>query len=167
MKQLWLALLLLLALLPIAPTSAAPRCFPEAPVIGDCVDGRIGAFWAEHGGLPVFGYPISGQFSQQVEGRAVEIQLFERNRLELHPANAPPYDVLLGRLGAEMLKEFPGQVMFGTDGARGAYWKAYDGAPGLDWLLLGFSDALRRLGTAQELLDRAFVETPARAFSFT
>ncbi|HET9221264.1 MAG TPA: cellulase family glycosylhydrolase, partial [Roseiflexaceae bacterium] len=105
MKQLWLALLLLLALLPIAPASAAPRCFPEAaPTIGDCVDGRIGGFWAEHGGLPVFGYPISGQFSQQVEGRAVEIQLFERNRLELHPANAPPYDVLLGRLGAEMLE---------------------------------------------------------------
>lgn len=70
------------------------------------------------------------------------------------------------RLGAEMLKEFPGQVMFGTDGARGAYWKAYGGSPGLDWLLLGFSDALRRLGTPQELLDRAFVETPSRAFSF-
>ena len=70
------------------------------------------------------------------------------------------------KLGAEMLREFPGQVMFGTDGARGSYWKAYGGAPGLDWLLLGFSDALKRLGVGQDLLDRAFVDTPARAFSF-
>jgi phosphotriesterase-related protein len=70
------------------------------------------------------------------------------------------------RLGAELLPEFPGQVMFGTDGARGAYWRSYGGSPGLDYLLLGFCDALRRLGTGQELLDRAFVETPARAFSF-
>jgi hypothetical protein len=29
------------------------------------------------------------------------VQWFERNRLELHPENATPYDVLLGRLGAE------------------------------------------------------------------
>lgn len=31
------------------------------------------------------------------------MQWFERNRLELHPENAPPYDVLLGRLGAEAM----------------------------------------------------------------
>jgi hypothetical protein len=29
---------------------------------------------------------------------------FERNRLELHGENAPPYDVLLGRLGADALQ---------------------------------------------------------------
>src|SRR5262245_10963367 len=104
MKRYWLALLLLLVLLPTAPTLAAPRCFPEAaPAINECIDGRLGAFWAENGGLPVFGYPISGQLAQQVEGRMVDVQLFERNRLELHPENRPPYDVLLGRLGAEAL----------------------------------------------------------------
>ncbi len=27
---------------------------------------------------------------------------FERNRFELHPENAPPYDVLLGLLGKEV-----------------------------------------------------------------
>jgi hypothetical protein len=105
MKRYLPALLLLLALLPASPALAAQRCFPEAaPAIVDCIDGRIGAFWAEHGGLPVFGYPISRQFSQQVEGRTVDVQLFERNRLELHPENARPYDVLLGRLGAELLE---------------------------------------------------------------
>src|SRR5262245_24483959 len=105
MRRHALALLLLIELLPIAPAHAAPRCFPEAsPTINDCIDGRIGAFWAAQGGLPVFGYPLSHQFAQQVEGRAVQIQIFERNRLELHPENAPPYDVLLGRLGAEALQ---------------------------------------------------------------
>jgi sortase (surface protein transpeptidase) len=31
------------------------------------------------------------------------VQWFERNRLELHPENPRPYDVLLGRIGAERL----------------------------------------------------------------
>ncbi|MFL5807210.1 MAG: CAP domain-containing protein, partial [Roseiflexaceae bacterium] len=99
-----LTLLVLLALLPAAPAQAAPRCFPEAaPAISDCVDGRLDEFWAQHGGLPVFGYPIGAQISQTVEGHQVQSQVFERNRLELHPENSPPYDVLLGRLGAEAL----------------------------------------------------------------
>ena len=32
------------------------------------------------------------------------MQLFERNRFELHPENRRPYDVLLGRLGDEQLR---------------------------------------------------------------
>jgi hypothetical protein len=32
------------------------------------------------------------------------VQWFERNRLELHPENESPYDVLLGRLGAEFVE---------------------------------------------------------------
>jgi len=31
--------------------------------------------------------------------------VFERNRFELHPENARPYDVLLGRLGDDRLKQ--------------------------------------------------------------
>jgi Cellulase (glycosyl hydrolase family 5) len=104
MRRQILVLLVLLALLPTIPAQAAPRCFPEsAPAISDCVDGRIGEFWAQYGGLPVFGYPISPQIGQAVEGRQVQAQVFERNRLELHPENSAPYDVLLGRLGAEAL----------------------------------------------------------------
>ncbi|HEX5688785.1 MAG TPA: cellulase family glycosylhydrolase, partial [Roseiflexaceae bacterium] len=103
MKRHVLALLLLLTLLPAASARAAPRCFPETPAIADCIDGRIAGFWAEHGGLPVFGYPIGPQIGQQVEGRDVQAQVFERNRLELHLENPAPYDVLLGRLGVEAL----------------------------------------------------------------
>jgi predicted metal-dependent phosphotriesterase family hydrolase len=70
------------------------------------------------------------------------------------------------RLYAEMIREFPGQVMLGTDGARAAYWRSYGGGPGLDYLLRGFSELARGLGVSAELLDRTFVDTPARAFSF-
>jgi hypothetical protein len=38
-----------------------------------------------------------------LEGKEFQAQEFERNRLELHPENARPYDVLLGRLGADVL----------------------------------------------------------------
>src|SRR5215212_7049790 len=93
-----------LVLLPAPIAQAAPRCFPEAaPAISACIDGRIAEFWARNGGLPVFGYPTGAQQEQQVEGRALQAQAFERNRLELHPENAAPYNVVLGRMGAELL----------------------------------------------------------------
>ncbi|HWQ13517.1 MAG TPA: cellulase family glycosylhydrolase [Roseiflexaceae bacterium] len=87
-----------------APARSAPRCFPEAgPAIGDCIDGRIRAFWEAQGGLPVFGYPLGPAFEQQTAVGPIAVQLFERARLEHHPRNAPPYDILLGRLGADAL----------------------------------------------------------------
>jgi hypothetical protein len=40
-----------------------------------------------------------------IEGRPFQVQWFERNRLELHPENPRPYDVLLGRLGVDRLNQ--------------------------------------------------------------
>lgn len=97
--------------LPVTPPASGPcRQFPET---GYQVCGPMLQYWDENGGLPVFGYPITAQASQQVEGRSYEAQFFERNRLELHPENARPYDVLLGRLGADQLA------------ARGIDWQQY------------------------------------------
>jgi hypothetical protein len=42
---------------------------------------------------------------ETIEGQQLEVQWFERNRLELHPENAPPYDVLLGLLGLNALEQ--------------------------------------------------------------
>jgi hypothetical protein len=86
---------------PAQPTANA-RCFEET---GYCIDGRIREYWEQNGGLPVFGLPIGPQQSMNIEGKTVQAQWFERNRLELHPENAPPYDVLLGRLGADRLAQ--------------------------------------------------------------
>ncbi len=99
-----LALAIALALLFGTPGQAqtAQRCFPET---GFCIAGRIRAFWEQNGGLPVFGYPVTTQHEELIEGKPFQVQWFERNRLELHPENRAPYDVLLGRLGAVRLEQ--------------------------------------------------------------
>ncbi|CCF85407.1 hypothetical protein [Nitrolancea hollandica] len=57
-------------------------------------------YWEKHGGLAMFGYPITPEYSEN----GYVVQWFERQRFEYHPENKPPYDILLGRLGAEILK---------------------------------------------------------------
>lgn len=81
-----------------AQQSGDERCFGETSF---CISGRIRTFWEQNGGLAVFGLPTSPQQAERVEAGTFQVQWFERNRLELHPENAAPYDVLLGRLGAD------------------------------------------------------------------
>ena len=105
MSRILTAVLVALTLVPVgAHPALARRCF-EVPGIGNCIDGRIEEYWAQNGGLPVFGYPISPAGSRQTAEGSFSSQSFERNRLELHPENAAPYDVLLGRLGDERLRQ--------------------------------------------------------------
>ncbi len=91
------------------PPPADARCFDEVP---HCISGRIREYWEQNGGLPVFGFPITPQQQEVIEGEPYTVQWFERNRLELHPENDPPYDVLLGRLGVDVL-ERQGRDWFG------------------------------------------------------
>ncbi len=77
-------------------------CFAET---GYCISGRIRQYWQLYGGLPVFGFPISAQGEAQIEDQVLTVQWFERNRLELHPANPRPFDVLIGRIGVERLEQ--------------------------------------------------------------
>jgi len=81
------------------PQSAAPICFPET---GYCTGGRIRELWERGGGLMVFGFPISSLQQELIEGQPRMVQWFERARVELHPENLPPYDVLVGRVGVEL-----------------------------------------------------------------
>jgi len=99
-----LGLVALLGALAPASTQAqtAERCFEET---GHCISGRIREFWEQNGGLPVFGLPIGPQQEETIEGQPIQVQWFERNRLELHPENERPYDVLLGRLGVDRLEQ--------------------------------------------------------------
>ena len=75
------------------------------PQTGHNLGGEFLRYWRANGGLPIFGYPLS----EQMVERGYTVQYFERNRFELHPDNQPPYNVLLGRLGADMTarREFP------------------------------------------------------------
>ncbi|HEY0070317.1 MAG TPA: hypothetical protein VGE04_10150 [Chloroflexia bacterium] len=63
------------------------------------------SYWREHGGLPVYGYPISEPFPEvsPTDGRTYIVQYFERNRFEWHPELPDPYKVSLGLLGAQIV----------------------------------------------------------------
>ncbi|WP_254150975.1 sortase [Candidatus Chloroploca mongolica] len=97
-----IALFTLLALFGAMPAQAQQRerCFAAT---GYCIAGPIQRFWEQHGGLAVFGYPLTPLQTEVIEGRRVQVQWFERHRLELHPELAWPYTVQLGRLGIERL----------------------------------------------------------------
>ncbi|HET7034079.1 MAG TPA: polysaccharide deacetylase family protein [Thermomicrobiaceae bacterium] len=61
------------------------------------------SFWQANGGLAIFGYPISEEFSEKNpdNGQIYTVQYFERARFEYHPEfKGTPYEVELGRLGA-------------------------------------------------------------------
>ncbi len=101
--QLTLILLIVLSIAATRPTTAQERqCFPQT---GHCIEGRFLQYWRDNGGLPVFGYPIGPARDERNRdtGKTYLTQWFERNRFELHPELQRPYDVLLGRLGDDML----------------------------------------------------------------
>jgi len=72
---------------------------------GHHVGGGFWVYWRDNGGLAIFGYPLSGEFSELCEdGQARTVQYFERAVFEWHPQNNPPYQVLLRRLGDDAYK---------------------------------------------------------------
>jgi hypothetical protein len=94
--------LIFLVIPPAALAQSEKICFSEVP---NCVEGRFAEYWRQNGGLAVFGLPIGPARQEQVGGGTYLAQTFERNRFELHTENARPYDVLLGRLGDERLRQ--------------------------------------------------------------
>ncbi|MEN9934402.1 MAG: hypothetical protein RLZZ387_981 [Chloroflexota bacterium] len=118
------------ATLDFATTPDAARHFAPAqrptgdatyfPETSHSLGGAFRAYWRAHGGLPVFGYPISEEFLERgADGREYVVQYFERHRLELHPESPPPYNVQLTRLGDVVLQQ-GGRDWFGfpKDGPR-------------------------------------------------
>jgi tetratricopeptide (TPR) repeat protein len=89
-----------------SPASTDERCFAET---GYCIAGAIRTYWEQQGGLAVFGYPITAQREETIEGATLSVQWFERDRLEDHGAAG----VMAGRLGAAMLAQ------------RGTPWESY------------------------------------------
>ncbi|MCO5175965.1 MAG: polysaccharide deacetylase family protein [Thermomicrobiales bacterium] len=72
------------------------RYFPET---GFSVDSNFLRYWNEFGGLARFGYPLTDVFTRD----GIQMQYFERVRMELHPGEWPSHhDVLLGLLGVEL-----------------------------------------------------------------
>ena len=87
-----------------ATDKASPTGFrPSARFIG---------YWQKNGGLPLFGYPITGERleTSPTNGKQYIVQWFERARFEYHPEYAgTPAEVLLGLLGGQLVawRAFP------------------------------------------------------------
>ncbi len=73
------------------------------------VSGKIKEYWDKYGGVQQFGFPLSEQFDEvsATDGKTYTVQYFERNRFELHPEKAAPYEVELGLLGVQQYKAQP------------------------------------------------------------
>lgn len=101
-KRASLALVLVLVICCLVPVEASyaqsgQRCFNET---NRCISGVIRQYWERNGGLAVFGFPISDLAQSEVEGVSLQVQWFERDRLEIQANNR----VTAGRLGARLLE---------------------------------------------------------------
>lgn len=101
-------LAILLCLLPAreAFSQAGDGCYTFEET-RQTVCGRFLQYWREHGGVALFGYPVSevvGETSD-IDGNLYPTQYFERAQFELHLENAAPYDVLLSLLGSAHYNE--------------------------------------------------------------
>ncbi|MGI8858288.1 MAG: hypothetical protein ACR2JW_21305 [Thermomicrobiales bacterium] len=84
---------------PIAPFPDAPdrRFFKET---GHSLAAGFKKYWDDHNGLNTFGFPISEELTEN----GVNVQYFERGRLEYHPELPADKQITLGRLGEELLE---------------------------------------------------------------
>ena len=79
--------------------------FPDSiyfPATGHTLRGAFARYWGQHGGLAIYGYPISEAFTETNPDnhQPYLVQYFERGVFEYHPENAgTQYDVLLSLLG--------------------------------------------------------------------
>jgi len=95
------ALTLMLVLVPFTlHAQGTERYFSET---GHTVKDEFLAYFNQHGGLRIFGFPITEQFP--INGRTV--QYFQRARLDLYPENQASQRVQLGELGEELGKKTP------------------------------------------------------------
>jgi hypothetical protein len=89
--------------LPLAPAAAAPARAPVPPPpgfayfpeTGHNIGLKIKRFYDSHGGLDIFGLPLTEVFAED----GLQVQYFERARFELHPELPPEFYVSLTLLG--------------------------------------------------------------------
>jgi hypothetical protein len=90
--------------LPLAPAAAAPARAPAPPPpgfayfpeTGHNIGLKIKRFYDSHGGLDIFGLPLTEVFTED----GLQVQYFERARFELHPELPPEFYVSLTLLGS-------------------------------------------------------------------
>ena len=87
------------------PSTYAQTSGEEGPYFyetGHRVSDAFYDYFVNHGGVGRFGYPITEAFVDTKSG--LWVQYFQNVRIELHPENSEPYNILLGLLGEELGK---------------------------------------------------------------
>jgi hypothetical protein len=82
--------------------SASVTFFPQT---GHTVQLGFRAYWLNNGGLQIFGYPLSEEFSEVSpdDGQTYTVQYFERAKFEYHP-ETPNNTIQISRLGAQAME---------------------------------------------------------------
>ncbi|MDB5080699.1 MAG: hypothetical protein JWP00_2623 [Chloroflexi bacterium] len=157
--------------------TAAEDCqsFPET---GFQVCGRFLTYWKANGGLAQQGFPISDVFEElnqpppAGDGKVHKVQYFQRARFEQHLENQPPYDVLLGLLGAEQLKaKFGAQPAPGTpllvvnEKRTQAKIDSYDAKAGFTYLIVDIT-VTNTLGKPLDISPGYFKVQSDHGFSY-
>jgi plastocyanin len=90
---------------PVTATGAADQTWFDGT--GHSLGGAFKRYWDTHGGLAIFGLPISEPFMEQSadDGQTYLVQYFERARFELHTGTSGQ-TVELGRLGVQYAQSF-------------------------------------------------------------
>ncbi len=156
---------------PLQPVaSTADRVY--FPQTGHTLAYGFKQFWDTHGGLAVFGYPISEEFSERdaATGKTYTVQYFERYRFEYHPEFAgTPYEVSLGLLGVQTApQQYPtapnpdntSVLYFATTrhtltGAFRTYWEMHGG---LEMFGYPISEPFEQGGVLVQYFERARFE---------
>jgi hypothetical protein len=131
---------------PFQPVGPVPSTLDRTyfPDTGHTLAYGFKSFWESHGGLAVFGYPISEEFSETNPdtGQTYTVQYFERDRFEYHPELAgTPAEISLGRIGIESASQtFPmalppvdsatlyfDATQHTLSGPFRSYWESHDG----------------------------------------
>lgn len=114
-----LAMMLLVAsIAPVAASTASNDAFAEWADQDHCeyfeqTDKYLcfgfKSYWHEHGGLEIFGYPITNEIQED----GMTVQYFQRARFEWHPGVWPErHNVLQGLLGVEIAGDMAGHDAF-------------------------------------------------------
>jgi Tol biopolymer transport system component len=143
------------------PAAAYERTFPET---GQTVRDAFLDFFDANGGVELFGYPRTGEFTEG--GRYV--QYFQRARFEYWPENPPGQQVQLGNLGLDLGRARPPSVQSSDPGRRwfqetqhsigGGFRDFWEGRGGAAIFGLPISDELTENGFSVQYFQKARFE---------
>ncbi len=97
---------------PVSPPTTSSADVYYFKEVSHTLRGVFKRYWDTYGGLSIFGFPTSEEFTEQsqTDGKIYLVQYFQRNRFEYHPEYAGTRsEVLLGLLGSELTtgRNFP------------------------------------------------------------